>query len=110
MSYHWLGGKLTVLKSTITKGVIMAESDAKEIEIKINPDTVVGSKYAQVVVYHITDIDVTLDFVYVHPRTQTEGRVVARVTLPVSQAEQMADTLKQAIKTHEQKSKKTTSK
>lgn len=77
--------------------------------IQIKTDTLVGSQYAQIVGVTVSDIDITLEFVYVHPRTgadgQKDGQVVARVTLPRSAGENLGQTIANTIIQHEAKKK-----
>lgn len=69
--------------------------------LNVNIETFVGSPYSQVVGVTITDIDITLEFVYVHPRDKTQGQVVSRVTLPRVAGEDLAKTILNTIAIHE---------
>lgn len=71
----------------------------------VNANTFVGSTYSQVVGITVTDVDMTLDFVYVNPRDKTKGQVVARVTLPRSAGEELAKAITATIKQHEENKK-----
>ena len=44
----------------------------------VNVNTYVGSVYSQLVGVTVTDIDVTLEFVFINPRDNTKGQVVSR--------------------------------
>lgn len=68
----------------------------------VNANTFVGSTYSQVVGITVTDVDMTLDFVYVNPRDKTKGQVVARVTLPRGAGEELAKAITDTIKQHEE--------
>lgn len=63
---------------------------AKPQKTIINTGTVVGSTYAQLANVTVTDIDITLEFAFIHPRDKTMGQVVARVTLPRQVGEELA--------------------
>jgi hypothetical protein len=81
----------------------MAEQKkSKELKIK---DSFVGSIYAQFVVVTTTDIDITLNFVYINPRDNTQGQVISRVTLPRPAGEDVAKTILTTVKMHEEKRK-----
>lgn len=73
-------------------------------ELKVNTGTFVGSIYSQVVSVTVTDIDITIEFVYVNPRDKT-GQLVSRVTLPRSSGEELAKTILNTVKMHETKKK-----
>lgn len=75
-------------------------------EIKVNPNTIVGTVYSQLVGVVVTDLDVTLEFVYINPRNSVEGHVVSRVTLPKQIAQDLANTISKTIQTHDQKNTK----
>ncbi|MCR4276957.1 MAG: hypothetical protein NUV87_02405 [Candidatus Roizmanbacteria bacterium] len=72
-------------------------------DIKVNPNTVVGSNLSQLVGVTVTDIDVTLEFVYLNPRNPQEGSVVSRITLPKNVAFDLANTINLTIKKHDLK-------
>ncbi len=72
-------------------------------DIKVNPNTVVGSNLSQLVGVTVTDIDVTLEFVYLNPRNPQEGSVVSRITLPKNVAFDLANTISLTIKKHDLK-------
>ncbi len=69
--------------------------------IKVRSNTVTGTVYSQLVSVTITDNDLTLEFVYVNPRTSNEevleGDVVARVTLPVEAARGLPDAIRETL-------------
>lgn len=80
----------------------MAVSE-KEQQLKVNPSTVVGTVYSQIVGVTITDTEVTLEFVYILPRERSEGQVVARVSMPRNSAEGLARVITETIKVHDSK-------
>lgn len=66
----------------------------------VNTGTVVGSTYAQIARVTITDIEITLEFAYVHPVDPTQGQSVARVTMPVKAGIDLANTIRMVEQTH----------
>ena len=76
----------------------------KPKEIKVNPNTIIGSAVSQLVGVTVTNIDVTLEFVYLNPRNQQEGNVISRITLPKNVATDLANTINVTIKKHDTKS------
>lgn len=74
-------------------------------ETVINLDTVTGSTYAQVVNVTVTDIDVTLEFAFIHPRDPSKGQVVARVTLPKEMGLKLPELILTVNKFHESRKK-----
>lgn len=75
------------------------------ITVKVNAGTIVGSAYSQVVTVTVTDVDLTLEFVYINPRTKTDGQVVARVTVPLAAGEDLAKIITQTILQHKARKK-----
>ncbi|MFA4920413.1 MAG: hypothetical protein WC581_14400 [Thermodesulfovibrionales bacterium] len=75
-------------------------------ELKVNPNTVVGTTYSQLAGVIVTDTDITLEFVYINPRVPTEGVVVSRVTLPKKIGLNLANTINLTVKKHDEKSSK----
>lgn len=74
--------------------------------LNVRTDTILGSSYSQIVGVSVTDIDITLEFVYKHPRQEVkDAQVVARVTLPRQAAQELAETIINTIKLHEAKKK-----
>jgi len=71
--------------------------------VKVREDTVIGSNYCQLVSVSVTDIDVTLQFVFVNPRTRKDGQVVSRVTMPVHTAASLSEAIRNTIKSHSYK-------
>lgn len=69
----------------------------------VNAGSFRGSSYSQVIGVTVTDVDVTLEFVYVNPRSKTQGEVVARVTLPRQSGEDLAKSILETIERHEKK-------
>lgn len=83
---------------------IMAENAKKpQITTVISSNTFTGSRYAQFVGVTVTDIDVTLEFVFINPRDNTKGQVVSRVTLPRKVGESLAETIFTVMKMHDKK-------
>ena len=78
---------------------------AVPVTINVNTDTFIGSKYAQFVSVTVTDVDLTLEFVYINPREKTKGQVVFRVTLPLSSGENLAKIILETMRQHELKKK-----
>lgn len=83
----------------------MAKTETKKEELLVNSGTFIGSLYAQIASVTITDVDITLEFVYVNPREKTKGQVVTRITLPRLSGEDLAKTILNTIKMHEAKKK-----
>lgn len=77
----------------------MAEQKTPQ-ELKVDTGTVIGSIYSQVVSVTVTDVDVTIEFVYVNPRDKS-AQVVSRITLPRSSGEDLAKTILNTVKMHE---------
>jgi hypothetical protein len=85
----------------------MAESKSITKEIKVKSDKVIGSLYAQVVGVIVTDLDITLEFIYVNPRPDTqEGEVISRITLPRTAGEGLVKNISNIIAQHEAKRRK----
>jgi len=72
--------------------------------LKVNAGTFVGSIYSQAVSVTVTDIDVTIEFIYINPRDKA-GQLVSRVTLPRKAGEELAKTILTTVKIHESKKK-----
>ena len=76
-------------------------------QIVIKSNTIVGTVYSQIVSITITDIDLTLEFVYLNPRPTNngvpEGEVVARVTLPLEAAKGLPDVIRDTLSKHIEK-------
>jgi len=72
--------------------------------VNVRTDRVVGSLYSQVVGISVTDTDLTLEFVFVNPRPNTQGQkdgqVVARVTLPINSGLGLANVIQETISQH----------
>jgi hypothetical protein len=65
---------------------------------------VLGSLYAQIVGVVVTDIDITLEFVYINPRPDTnEAQLVSRITIPRVVGESLAKNITDIIAEHEAK-------
>lgn len=75
--------------------------------IRVRANTVIGAQFAQVVSITVMDNDLTLEFVYINPRTINdevlEGEVVARVTLPIEAATGLPETIRETLKKHFEK-------
>jgi len=80
-------------------------ADTKIKQTLISAGTVIGSQYAQLVGVSITDLDVTLEFVFINPRDKTSGQVVSRVTLPLAIGIDLANTIIMTAKVHADKKK-----
>lgn len=75
-------------------------------KLTVKSDRVIGSLYAQMVGVVVTDIDITLEFVYLNPRPQIEeAHIVSRITLPRRAGESLSKAILDTIKEHEQKKK-----
>lgn len=74
-------------------------SEDKVKEVKVTSDKINGSQYSQVVTITTTDIDSTLEFVFINPRSG-QGEVVARVTLPNETASSLAKTIENNLDKH----------
>lgn len=81
----------------------MAEVDENR-QLVIKSGTVIGTLYSQFVGVTITDIDLTLEFVYINPRPDEEnvsqGVVVSRVTLPIEAAKGLSDIITKTLTQH----------
>ena|SRR3990167_6516865 len=90
----------------------------KVVKVKLNVDasTYAGTAYAQVALVNVTDTEVTMDFVYVHPSNllkaadlksdkpkEQKAQIVSRVVMPVAQAKQFADAVLNTIEKHVKK-------
>lgn len=81
--------------------------EGQQKALRVKSGTTVGTSYSQVVSVTITDIDLTLEFVYVNPRPNqegvSEGEVVARVTLPIDAAQGLSEIIKKTLTAHIEK-------
>jgi len=73
-------------------------------ETKIKSDTVIGSKYAQAATITVSDIDITIEFIFINQRSK-EGETISRITLPRPSGEDLAKTILTTVKSHELKKK-----
>lgn len=80
----------------------MVKDKIQPTKLAVDANSHKGSVYSQVVGISVTDIDVTLEFVYVNPRDNTKGDVVARVTLPKTSGEDLANKILSTLKLHEE--------
>lgn len=76
-------------------------------EIKVKPLTFFGSQFSQATTVTVTDTDVTLDFIYIHPNESVEeAQVVSRITMPKVAALELVKSINETINKHEKKSSK----
>lgn len=75
-------------------------------QLEINSGTVVGSVYSQIVGISISNAEATLEFIYINPQVPNKGVAVARVTLPLTALEQLAQKIPETLKRHDEKNKK----
>lgn len=100
-----------MIEKSIDFGIIrlMAKKEDKKTQpetLIVKAGTTLGSTYAQIVGVSVTDVDITLEFVYKNPRAEIkEAQVVSRVTLPRPVGKELADTIINTIKVHETKKK-----
>lgn len=86
----------------------MEEKKPQTQTITVKTNTILGSQYCQIVGVVVTDNDITLEFVYKHPREEIkEAQVVARVTMPKDAAYSLAETIYKTRQQHEAKKKGT---
>lgn len=84
-------------------------SGKQQKPVKVRANTFTGTVYSQLVSVTITDNDLTLEFVYINPRSMTEGtealegEVVARVTLPLEAAKGLPETIRETLTKHFEK-------
>ncbi len=87
----------------------MAKKEDKKTQLEpllVKAGTILGSTYAQIVGVSVTDVDITLEFVYKNPRVEIkEAQVVSRVTLPLRVGQELADTIIKTIKVHDENKK-----
>lgn len=88
----------------------MAKSQTgKQNQLTVNPGTIVGSQFADVVSMTSHLNETVIDFIFVHPRQKVEGvenisgETVSRVTLPNNVAKDFAEKLIETLKKHEAK-------
>ena len=80
----------------------MAEEKAPQ-DVIINTGTIVGSSYAQLSRITVSDIDITIEFAYIHPSDPTQGQSVARITMPIAAAVSLGETIIATKKIHEKR-------
>lgn len=86
--------------------IMIKDSQIKEpVNINVNASTFIGSTYSQLVGVTVTDVDLTLEFVYLNPRTNKDGQVVARITLPRVVGEKLSKMINETLLQHEAKKK-----
>lgn len=83
----------------------MIDKENQNKKIVINTSTTLGSTYSQLVGVSVTDIDITLEFVYINPRTQANAQVVSRITLPIEVGIKLAKTIIETTELHKNKKK-----
>ncbi len=71
----------------------MAEKKIENPSVSINTNTVIGSTYAQIARVTVTDIDITIEFAFVHPAEGTSGQSVARITMPLMAGVDLGQTI-----------------
>lgn len=79
---------------------------ADPTQVNIKSGTFVGSAYSQAVSVTVTDNDITLEFIYINPRSKTEGEIVSRVTLPRVAGEGLAKAIGDTVLQHEANKRK----
>lgn len=79
--------------------------EKKVAETTIDARTIIGSQYSQLVGISVTDIDITLEFIFINPRDKRTGQVVSRVTLPFATGIDLANTILMTAKIHDKKKK-----
>lgn len=87
----------------------MAKEEFKKLDsaqLNVKSGTVIGSTYSQAVSVTVTDNDVTLEFIYVNPRSKTEGEIISRVTLPRVAGEGLAKAIGDTVLQHEANKRK----
>jgi len=97
-----LQGKLKLSEAKCYNADMAEEKTPKTL---VNAGTIVGSQYSQLVGISVTDIDITLEFVFVNPRDKTSGQVVSRVTLPLVIGINLAETILMTAKVHDKRKK-----
>lgn len=73
-------------------------------EIEVKADTYIGSLYSQLASVTISDIDVTLEFIFINPR-EKKGQIVSRITMPLGAGEELAKTILSTAKMHNTRKK-----
>lgn len=82
----------------------MSKSESKpQVNLVVNTGTVIGSTYSQTARVTISDIEVTIEFAYVHPADPSQGQSVARVTMPVVAGISLAETILQLSNLHKKR-------
>jgi hypothetical protein len=80
------------------------QKSAQQQGISVNLNTYIGSQYAQIVGVTVTDTEITLEFVYKHPRGDLRlAQVVSRITLPREAAYGLAETIYRVKQQYEAK-------
>lgn len=83
----------------------MDETKKPENGVEINEGTFIGSQYAQAVNVTVTDIDITIQFIFINPRGGKKAQVVSRVTMPRGAALNLAELLINLSEQHAKKKK-----
>lgn len=74
--------------------------------LEVNTSTIIGSQFAQVVGVSVTDTEVTLDFIYVHPQSKGKGQTVSRITIPLAAAAGLSKVISETLQKHESNKKR----
>lgn len=77
--------------------------DKKAQELIVNTSTIIGSTYAQIARVTVSNVEVTLEFAYVHPADITKGQSVARITMPIVAAHNLAETILRTEQIHQKR-------
>ncbi|OGK64406.1 hypothetical protein A2313_00785 [Candidatus Roizmanbacteria bacterium RIFOXYB2_FULL_41_10] len=83
----------------------MGETKKITEKVTINTGTIVGSQYSQLVGVSVTDVDITLEFVFINPRDRSIGQVVSRITLPIDVGMNLAKAIFETIEMRRHKKK-----
>ncbi|OGD92556.1 hypothetical protein A2697_04695 [Candidatus Curtissbacteria bacterium RIFCSPHIGHO2_01_FULL_41_44] len=80
-------------------------AEKKEIPQKtiINASTIIGSAYSQLASVTVTNIDMTIEFIFINPRDPSSGQVVSRVTLPKKVGLKLAEVIVNTNKINEKR-------
>ncbi len=84
----------------------MNNKKQQDTQLSVNASSFIGSLYSQMVNITVTDLEFTLEFIYVNPRDFTKAEVVSRITLPRRAAEELPKMIQDVVKQHEEKKKK----
>lgn len=79
---------------------------ARPNALEVNGSTFIGSQFAQVVGVSVTDTEVILEFVFVHPQSKGKGQTVSRITMPLSAAVGLSKVIIETLQKHESNKKR----